>query len=128
MVSSSSVCHQKYFLNLSIIKIGITFQTLNLFNLFYGVRRFAETKYGHRLTAHPGPFNVLVSPNENVVQNTITDLTIHVDIMDFMGLSRTPYNKLNIQCNGVYGDKQSAMDRFCKNFELLPENVQSRLT
>ena len=86
------------------------------------------TQYGHRLTAHPGPFNVLVSPNENVVQNTITDLTIHADIMDFMGLSRTPYNKLNIHCNGVYGDKQSAMDRFCKNFERLPENVQTRLT
>jgi UV DNA damage endonuclease len=86
------------------------------------------TKYGHRITSHPGPFNVLVSPNENVVQNTITDLTIHADIFDFMGLSRTPYNKLNIHCNGVYGDKQSAMDRFCKNFERLPESVQTRLT
>src|SRR5210317_1064756 len=86
------------------------------------------TQYGHRLTAHPGPFNVLVSPRENVVQNTITDLTIHADIFDMMGLSRTPYNKLNIHCNGVYGDKQSAMDRFCKNFERLPESVQTRLT
>jgi UV DNA damage endonuclease len=85
-------------------------------------------KYGHRITSHPGPFNVLVSPNENVVQNTITDLTIHGDIFDFMGLSRTPYNKLNIHCNGVYGDKESALDRFCKNFERLPESVQSRLT
>jgi UV DNA damage endonuclease len=28
----------------------------------------------------------------------------------------------------VYGDKQSAMDRFCKNFERLPMSVQSRLT
>jgi len=86
------------------------------------------TKYGHRITSHPGPFNVLVSPNENVVQNTITDLTIHADVFDFMGLSRTPYNKLNIHCNGVYGDKISAMDRFCKNFERLPESVQTRLT
>ena len=85
-------------------------------------------EYGHRITSHPGPFNVLVSPNENVVQNTITDLTIHADIFDFMGLSRTPYNKLNIHCNGVYGDKQSAMDRFCKNFERLPDSVKSRLT
>ena len=65
-------------------------------------------EYGQRITSHPGPFNVLVSPNENVVQNTITDLTIHADIFDFMGLSRTPYNKLNIHCNGVYGDKESA--------------------
>jgi UV DNA damage endonuclease len=45
-----------------------------------------------------------------------------------MGLERTPYNLINIHCNGVYGDKQSAMDRFCKNFELLPESVQTRLT
>jgi UV DNA damage endonuclease len=84
--------------------------------------------HGMRLTFHPGPFNVLVSPNENVVENTIKDLTIHGDIMDMLGQSRTPYNKLNIHCNGVYGDKQSAMDRFCKNFERLPESVQTRLT
>ena len=85
-------------------------------------------KYGHRITSHPGPFNVLVSPKENVVQNTITDLSIHGEVFDLMGLSRTPYNKLNIHCNGVYGDKISAMDRFCKNFEKLPESVQTRLT
>ena len=84
-------------------------------------------EYGQRLTSHPGPFNVLVSPNPSVVENTITDLSIHGDIMDFIGLSRTPYNKINIHCNGVYGDKESAMNRFCKNFERLPENVQTRL-
>lgn len=83
---------------------------------------------GVRLTSHPGPFNVLVSPREHVVQNTITDLTNHGKVFDLLGLDRTPYNKINIHCNGVYGDKQSAMDRFCKNFELLPESVQTRLT
>ena len=45
-----------------------------------------------------------------------------------MGLSRTPYNKINIHIGGVYGDKKSAMERFCKNFERLPESVKSRLT
>jgi UV DNA damage endonuclease len=45
-----------------------------------------------------------------------------------MGLSKTPYNKINIHCNGVYGDKISAMDRFCKNFKRLSKSVQSRLT
>ena len=83
---------------------------------------------GVRLTSHPGPFNVLVSPREHVVENTITDLTNHGKVFDLLGLDRTPYNKINIHCNGVYGDKQSAMDRFCKNFELLPESVQTRLT
>jgi len=96
-------------------------------NLLTGAGHLVN-KYDHRITAHPGPFNVLVSPNENVVQNTITDLSIHGEVFDLMGLSRTPYNKLNIHCNGVYGDKQSAMDRFCKNFERLPESVQTRLT
>ena len=84
--------------------------------------------HGVRITSHPGPFNVLTSPHEHVVKNCIGDLTMHGDTFDMMGLSRTPYNKINIHCNGVYGDKQSAMDRFCKNFERLPESVQSRLT
>ena len=96
-------------------------------NLLNGAGHLAK-KYNQRITAHPGPFNVLVSPNENVVKNTITDLSIHGEVFDMMGLSHTPYNKLNIHCNGVYGDKQSAMDRFCKNFERLPYSVQSRLT
>ena len=96
-------------------------------NILRGAGTLATT-YGQRITTHPGPFNVLVSPNERVVQNTITDLSNHGEIFDLMGLSRTPYNKINIHCNGVYGDKQSAMDRFCKNFELLPESVQTRLT
>ena len=95
--------------------------------LLNGAGTLAE-KYGQRITSHPGPFNVLVSPNDKVVQNTITDLSIHGEIFDLMGLSRTHYNKINIHCNGVYGDKQSAMDRFCKNFELLPESVKTRLT
>ena len=85
-------------------------------------------KHGIRVTCHPGPFNVLVSPTQRVVDNTIRDLEIHGQIFDMMGLSRTPYNKINIHCNGVYGDKQSAMDRFCKNFDKLSDAVKTRLT
>jgi len=85
-------------------------------------------KHGMRVNSHPGPFNVLVSPNEKVVQNTITDLEIHGKIFDMMGLSRTPYNNINIHSNGVYGDKKSAMDRFCDNFQRLSDSVKSRLT
>tara|TARA_B100000214_G_C23940258_1_gene615346 strand:- start:557 stop:1462 length:906 start_codon:yes stop_codon:yes gene_type:complete len=81
-----------------------------------------------RLTFHPGPFNVLVSPNELVVENTLKDLKIHGEIFDLMNLDRSPYNKINIHCNGVYGDKKSAMQRFCKNFTRLPESVKKRLT
>jgi len=86
------------------------------------------TQYGQRLSFHPGPFNVLVSPKEAVVQNTINDLEVHGRLMDVLGLSKTPYNKINIHCNGVYGDKQSAMNRFIDNFKLLSNSVKSRLT
>ena len=81
-----------------------------------------------RVNSHPGPFVVLTSPNEEVVKNAIADLELHGKIFDMMGLSKTPYNKINIHCNGVYGDKISAMDRFCKNFKRLSKSVQSRLT
>ena len=84
--------------------------------------------HGLRLTTHPGQFNVLTSPHEHVVENCVTDLTIHGEVFDMMGLSRTPYNKINIHVGGVYGDKQSALDRFCKNFERLPDSVKTRLT
>lgn len=89
--------------------------------------KFAKDN-GIRITAHPGPFNVLVSPNERVVSNTIVDLDIHSKIFDLMGLDTSPYNKINIHCNGVYGDKISAMDRFCHNFTRLDKNTQKRLT
>ena len=86
------------------------------------------TMYKQRLSFHPGPFNVLVSPKENVVLNTIKDLEVHGRIMDAMELSKTPYNKINIHCNGVYGDKIAAMDRFITNFDKLSNSVKSRLT
>lgn len=85
-------------------------------------------KNGIRITSHPGPFNVLVSPRPHVVENTITDLELHGKIFDLMGLEQSHYNKINIHCNGVYGDKISAMDRFCENFKRLSPSVQSRLT
>jgi UV DNA damage endonuclease len=96
-------------------------------NLLKGIGVLVSN-YGQRITSHPGPFNVLVSPNEKVVLNTITDLSLHGEVFDLMGLSRTPYNVINIHCNGVYGDKVSAMDRFCRNFDKLPDSVKTRLT
>jgi UV DNA damage endonuclease len=96
-------------------------------SLLQSCGRFVN-KNNIRITSHPGPFNVLVSPREHVVDNTIIDLELHAKVFDMMGLSRSPYNKINIHCNGVYGDKISAMDRFCKNFYRLSKSVQSRLT
>ena len=81
-----------------------------------------------RITSHPGPFNVLTSPHPHVVDNCVSDLTDHGDVFDMMGLSRTPHNKINIHIGGAYGDKPKSMERFCKNFERLPQSAQNRLT
>jgi UV DNA damage endonuclease len=96
-------------------------------NILKGCGTYAKEN-GLRINSHPGPFNVLVSPNPKVVQNTIVDLELHGKVFDMMGLSQTPYNNINIHCNGVYGDKISAMDRFCDNFEKLSDSVKKRLT
>jgi UV DNA damage endonuclease len=81
-----------------------------------------------RLTFHPGQFNCLTSPHEHVVLNCVKDLTIHGKIMDYIGLSRSPDALINIHAGGAHGDRVSAAERFCKNFELLPDSVKTRLT
>jgi UV DNA damage endonuclease len=81
-----------------------------------------------RINSHPGPFVVLTSPNEQVVSNAIADLELHGKIFDMMGLEKSHFNNINIHCNGVYGDKKSAMDRFIKNFQRLSNSVKMRLT
>jgi UV DNA damage endonuclease len=83
---------------------------------------------GLRLTFHPGPFNVLASPNHMVVKKTIKELRQHAEIMNMLGLPSSPYSKINIHVGGAYGDKEQAIYRFVKNFKLLPSDVKSRLT
>jgi UV DNA damage endonuclease len=88
----------------------------------------AIKKYNHRITTHPGQFNVLASPKKSVVDRTIRDLRDHAIIMDLLELSQTPFNKINIHVGGAYGDKDKAIKTWCDNFQLLPTNVKSRLT
>ena len=83
---------------------------------------------GMRLSFHPGPFNILTSPKEHVVRNSVTDLTMHGKVMDVMGFERNRWSKINIHIGATYGEKQSAIDRWCKNYELLPESVKTRIT
>lgn len=83
---------------------------------------------GMRLTFHPGPFNVLASPNPAVVTNTSKELRQHAEIMEMLGLPESPMAKINIHVGGAYGDRARAMERFTTNFQKLPQIVRSRLT
>jgi len=83
---------------------------------------------GQRLSFHPGPFNILTSSKEQVVKNTIKDLTTHGEIFDIMEMPRTRFAKINIHIGASYGDRESAMERWLKNYEMLPDSVKTRLT
>lgn len=88
------------------------------------------TRNGHRLTFHPGPFNVLGSPKQSVVDKTIKELNSHSEIFDLMGFyDASPYNKINIHVGGTYGgDFEGTAKRWCENYFKLDENCQKRLT
>jgi len=95
-------------------------------NVLKGAGTLAK-QYGQRLTFHPGPFSVLASANPDVVTKTIRDLNTHGEIMDLIGLPRTPYAAINIHVNTTAPNKEDAMARFCANFTLLNDSAKSRL-
>ena len=76
-----------------------------------------------RLSLHPDQFNVLSSPNPEVVGKTIQEL-------EYQGLlaEMTGAEVINIHGGGAYGNKEQALSRFAANFNLLSERVRSRLT
>jgi len=82
---------------------------------------------GQRLTMHPGPYNCLASPTQKVVDKTVRELNFHSEQFNMMGYSPSPYNKINIHVGGAYGDKETTLKRFCKNFHLLNEDTKKRL-
>lgn len=86
------------------------------------------TKYDIRLTFHPGPFNKLCSPEDRVVNNTIRELEMHNDILNFMGFTPSVENSINIHVGAAYGDKEKTSKRFCENFKKLSPSLQKRLT
>ena len=83
----------------------------------------------HRVTTHPGPFNVLGSPRQHVVDNTIRELNTHAEIFDMLGLPTTADAKINIHVGGTYGgDFAGTAKRWCANFHKLSEPAQARVT
>lgn len=96
---------------------------------FHEIRDVLEAagKLPVRVSAHPGPFNKVAGEGATL-QNTIKDLEIHSEVFDLMNLQTSPWNKINIHVGGAYGDKEETLKRFARNFKLLSQNLQARLT
>ena len=78
-----------------------------------------------RLTFHPGQYNVIGANSKTVLENTIRDLKYHADVLDLMGLDNN--SVMVIHAGGIYGDKKKTKERWCKQYNTLPENVKNRL-
>lgn len=80
---------------------------------------------GFRISMHPDQFTLLNSPKKEVVKRSIEELKYHSSLLDAMELGKDA--KIQIHIGGVYGNKDTAIDRFILNYAQLPSGVQRRL-
>lgn len=81
-------------------------------------------KAGIRVSMHPGQYTVLNSPHEQIVENSLRELTYHTDFLDLLEMDSS--NKVVVHIGGVYGNKRIAIKRFIENFTSLPESAKKR--
>ena len=77
-----------------------------------------------RVDTHPDQFNVINSANDEVVKNTIKNLSRQVEWFEDMDY---PIGKMVIHVGGAPGGKESALSRFVDNFKTFPHDIQTRL-
>ena len=82
-------------------------------------------EYGHRLTFHPGQYNVVGTPDIDKFNQTICDLKYQADVLDYMEMDQ--HSVMVVHGGGIYGDKEKTIDRWIKQFDNLPNNVKKRL-
>jgi len=86
-------------------------------------RRIREA--GMRIAMHPDQFTLLNSPNPEIRTRSVAELAYHAQVLDALELS--PEAKIQIHIGGVYGDRESAKDRFVETYRHLPEAIRRRL-
>lgn len=82
-------------------------------------------KYNHRLTFHPGQYNVIGTDDPIKLENTVNELNYHSSVLDLIGVNND--GVMVIHGGGVYGDKPKTIERWCRNYNSLSETIRSRL-
>ena len=91
---------------------------------FQSISRYIHT-HNFRISMHPDQFVLLNALDEKIIHNSITELSYHCELLDQFELDTTA--KMQIHVGGVYGDKKSAIERFLRTYETLPEQITKRL-
>lgn len=81
-----------------------------------------------RVGFHPGPFCIISSEREDVVEKSIDELDKHSQMLDLMCLPANNYYSVNIHLNSTKPTLEASAERFCNNFPLLAETTKKRLT
>lgn len=77
-----------------------------------------------RVTCHPGPFCVISSDSDDVIERALTEMEYHAWMFDAMGFPQTPYHAIN-----VHGGKKGRTDRLVDVINnRMADNVRKRLT
>jgi len=98
---------------------------LQQFQSYFDRIGFLADKYNQRLTFHPSHFNQIGTPNPDVFEKTIKDLSYHADVLDMC--NRNKHSVMVVHGGGTYKNKQETMQRWVKQFNDLPPKVQNRL-
>ena len=81
--------------------------------------------YCHRLTFHPGQYNVLATPSKKALENTMRDLEYHAKVFDYIGCDKN--SVMVIHGGGLYNNKEKTKQRWCEVYQNLPYLIKRRL-
>lgn len=77
-----------------------------------------------RVDTHPDQFNVINSIDQNVVENTKSNLMFHVNLLKDM---EYPLGKMVLHVGSGAGGKDESIKRFVNNFKNYPEEITSKI-
>jgi UV DNA damage endonuclease len=107
------------------------FEELPNFNVISNLLKSIGDKVksnGMRVSYHPGPFNILASTRQDVINKAIVELNQHAELMDLMGLEQSTFYPINIHIGTTQPSREVAAKKFCESFQLLSDSCKKRLT
>lgn len=76
-----------------------------------------------KISMHPGQYTLLNSPHNDVTTRAIEDLIYHKKVLDCLGGGKE--SKIILHIGGIYGDKESAIERFKLVYNNLDTGIKS---